>query len=1042
MLMTLLATSSCSLKMNTAASRNYTAFITRYNIYFNGDEHYKETLHSMETNYADDFTRMLLMHPAEAYGDQSYPPATGDFKRSIEKAQKAIQLRSIKKRPTRRAGKGNDPEYKKWLKRDEYNPFLHNAWMMMARSQYMNGDFLGAASTFFYISKHFNWLPNTVTEAKLWQARCYIAAGWLFEASSILERIKEKELETNKLRNLYNFCYADYYLRSGRLSECLPFLKESINGAKGAQKTRLTFLMGQIYQDLDSNAQAYKCFAKVEGTASASHRTRFNARIRQSEVFQGSDIKGEVKSLRAMTRKGANKEYLDQIYYAIGNLYLSRGDTTQAIDNYKLAVSKSTRNGIDKAFAQIALGKLYFKQGKYTLAQPCYAEAVPMLPATLAGYDVLKRQSDVLDRLADFSEKVELNDSLLELSQLPPDKQLDVAKRLAKELVDKEKREAEEKAREEYLAQQRANGTGLQMAGNASAAPSTFVMNTDNSWYFYNAGTRNAGRTEFQKRWGARRLEDDWRRRNKQSISIDSPLADNIMAADSIDTENEPAEPVEEKSKEAMEHENDPHYPEYYLKQIPNTEQEKETANAVIADGLYNLGIILKDDLDDFPAAEHEFNRLMSRYPDNPYRLEVYNNMFLMGLRQGNMAQTEKWRQLILEQFPDSKLADALRPADYATRLLAADSIQQQYYEQAYAAYMGNENAEVHRITALMQKDYPLSRIMPKFLFIDALSYVTENNPTEFEKQLRTLVERYPDTDVTPLATNYINLLQKGMKLNTASRGNVRGMLWNTRLTAASDSLGAENSDAAKFTFADGDTPTMLVLLYPVRYVQQNQLLFDVARFNFNTFTVRDFDLDPMRFGDLGLLCVKGFNNQAEAMRYRTMLENAPGFKLPESVIPITISESNFNLMLNEGRSFDEYFEAVGDHRLEEALEKVLPADEYEHPQPQVRNEDGEQAVNRPDPTTVEKTSVGKDKEASTPVAGQAAPESQKQSETQIKATVKTTPKPQTIVKPAAKPVAKPKPKSEPAPEPTVIPRPMPLHNVPEGSEGDDDLLD
>ncbi|MDE6378010.1 MAG: hypothetical protein K2K72_04625, partial [Duncaniella sp.] len=40
---------ACSTKKNTAASRKYQAFITRYNVYFNGDQHYKEPLKDMET---------------------------------------------------------------------------------------------------------------------------------------------------------------------------------------------------------------------------------------------------------------------------------------------------------------------------------------------------------------------------------------------------------------------------------------------------------------------------------------------------------------------------------------------------------------------------------------------------------------------------------------------------------------------------------------------------------------------------------------------------------------------------------------------------------------------------------------------------------------------------------------------------------------------------------------------------------------------------------------------------------------------------------
>ncbi|MDE6120178.1 MAG: tetratricopeptide repeat protein, partial [Muribaculaceae bacterium] len=164
---------SCSPNKNNAATRRYQEFITRYNIYYNGDTHYSETLADMEGKYEDDYSRMLFMHPVEAKADESAPQPSGNFDRSIEKAQKAIQIRSIKKKPPRKSGKSKDPKYKEWMKRDEYNPFLHNAWMMMGRSQFYNGDFLGAASTFFYVSRHFSWLPQTVTEARLMQALSY-----------------------------------------------------------------------------------------------------------------------------------------------------------------------------------------------------------------------------------------------------------------------------------------------------------------------------------------------------------------------------------------------------------------------------------------------------------------------------------------------------------------------------------------------------------------------------------------------------------------------------------------------------------------------------------------------------------------------------------------------------------------------------------------------------------------------------------------------------------------------------------------------------
>ena len=264
--------SSCSSKKNTAARRQYTAFITRYNVYYNGDTHFKETLDDMENKYEDDYSsRLLFMHPVEAKGDATAPQPTGDFTRSIEKAQKAIQLRSIKQRPARKPGKSRDEAYKAWMKRDEYNPFLHNAWMLMGRSQYFNGDFLGAASTFFYISRHFTWLPNTVTEAKLWQARSYVSLGWLFEAEMILTRIKPETLVNKELRGLYDFTMADWRLKSDDFEGAVPYLLGAIKADSGAQRTRLYFLLGQIYARLGRKREAYEAYKKAGSGASTSY---------------------------------------------------------------------------------------------------------------------------------------------------------------------------------------------------------------------------------------------------------------------------------------------------------------------------------------------------------------------------------------------------------------------------------------------------------------------------------------------------------------------------------------------------------------------------------------------------------------------------------------------------------------------------------------------------------------------------------------------------------------------------------------------------
>ncbi len=1046
------ALSSCSPKKNNAATRKYQAFITRYNIYYNGDTHYKETLKEMEDGYQDDYSSLLLIHPAVARGNSKAPQPSGNFDRSIEKAQKAIQLRSIKKKPKKQPGKSSDPAYKEWMKRDEYNPFLHNAWLMMGRSQYLNGDFLGAASTFFYTSRHFSWLPKTVTEARLWEARSYLAMDWLFEAETILRRVKpETDLTDGELKGLYYTSEADLLIKEKEWEKGAEMLRMAIPYVSKPQRTRLNFLLGQVYSRAGKKDLAYKAFQAAGGSSSASYRTKFNARIKQSEVFTGEDIAKEVGALRRMTRYDRNKEYLDQIYYAIGNLYLSRRDTTKAIENYELAVEKSTRSGIDKAMAQLTLGGLYYDRRLYAKAQPCYSEALPLISDNYPDYAVLKRRSDVLDELAVYSQNVELQDSLLRLAAMTPEQQMKVIEKLIADLKEKEKKEAEAAAREEFLANR--GQDGLQDQNNQ-----VFTMNNgDDSWYFYNTATKNAGRTEFQRRWGNRKLEDDWRRRNKQTFSFNDFGADTTSGEKAPEEGDVPADSVAAPDQEAMQKENDPHFPEYYLKQIPKTDLEKQTANDIIQEGLYNMGVILKDKMEDFPAAETEFETLLRRYPDNIYRLDAYYNLYLMFMRAGEMAKAERYRQLILTEFPDTKYGLALRDPDYIGSLRRMQEMEGQLYDQALDAYLDNDNAEVHALYSTVSKDFPLSKLMPKFMFLEALSYVTDRKPEEFKKTLMEMLERYPNTDLTEFASSYLKGLAQGRKLQHGV-SNMRGMLWDTRL--GNDSIPSDTTEL-KFDL-DPSQQQLLVLLFPTDEINPNALLFEVARHNFSSFVVKDFDLEQMNFGRLGLLIIKGFENVNEINHYLKVMNSSTQLELPPQVRPVVISVKNFDTLLRGGGSFDEYFKYMRDKTYEDTQERVLPSEFFEHEPPGVRPEgyedetsDADAPATEPEPEVTVEPSEADDSEPEVKpdVMPEPQPESKPEPKPEAEPEQKQEPEPEQQPKPESAPAPE-KPTATPLPEkpkpeaPRAKPVPTPatpapaLPDYPEGSEGDDPLLD
>lgn len=918
MIVTVILLQACSAKKNTAGSRFWQALNTRYNVYYHGKTNYDEQIKIVEDEYQDDYSQRLFVHPAEAKSSPKAPQPGGSFDRTIEKMQKAIALHSIKKKPNRKAGKGNDPKYKEWMKRDEYNPFLHNAWYLLAKSEYMKGDFLNAAATFRYIYRHFTWKEELSQEAQVWEALCYCAMGWTNEADNVLAHVHIDKIENKRIRSLANLAFADYYIKEKRNEQAIPYLAEAVKGMGGSQKVRLNFLLGQLYEDAGSNNLAYLAYKKAGSSNSSTYRTKFNARIKQSAVFTGTNVSSEVKALRNMARFDRNKEYLDQIYYAIGNLYLTRQDTVRAIENYIKAAEKSTRNGVDKAISQLTLGGVYFAQHKYDLAQPCYAEGITQINEDYPNYKMLKHRSDVLDELAVYSQNVTLQDSLLKLSEMSLDEQKKVIKKIIDELKKKEKEEEEAAKREEYLAQQGAQGNTLPAGKNQ---PTAFQMNNDNSWYFYNDATKNAGKTAFQQKWGNRKLEDNWRRRNKNTFSLGDDSDDTSTAAASDSTASAAGNDSTAVDKEALKRAEDPHFEEYYLKQIPKTEEQKQAAHDIIAEGLYNMGIILKDKLEDPDAAEFQFNELMRRYPGNEYRLEAYYNMYLMYMRYDRIGKAEACRDTILTSFADSKYGLAMQDPDYLDNLKNMETDQEFMYEQAYNDYLSNNNEAVHEAYAEMMRKYPLSKIMPKFMFIDALSYVTQRDYEQFKTTIKDLLQRYPETDITPVASGIVKQLNSGRKL-TGGSSNTRGMIWSTRLGNDSTPEGVER----KFTpFKDDfDKPHVFIILYPTDSVSSNMLLYEVARHNFNTFVVKDYDLEQMTFGRLGLLCVKGFANYDEVVHYRTVFDEDKDMVIPEGLHQVLISEGNFQLLLNEGRSFEDYFNYL-EHKNDKDVEGKVP---------------------------------------------------------------------------------------------------------------------
>ena len=918
---------ACSTKKNTAATRFYHSFTARYNIYYNGNQAFIEAQKQQEKNNKDDFTELLPVFPISNKSTQGV--GKSQYETAIEKSQKAIQLHSIQKKPQVSASDRQKPKVKKYLQREEYNPFLYKAWLMMAKSQYYKGEFIEAASTFSYITRHYAAEPLICGEARAWLARCYSQIGWFYDAEDALTRMT-RDTMNKKVRLERDASMAELLIRQERYKEALPYLQTTAKTAKGSlQKARLYYLLGQIDRQLGNREAAYKDFGKVI-SKNPTFELEFNARIQQTEVLseKSGQQKRMISRLRRMARNDKYKDCLDQVYFAIGNIYLSRQDTANAVTSYETGRTKATKSGVEKGALLLQLADIYWQQRKFNDAQRCYTEAIGMINKERKDYAEITRRSRVLDKLVPFTDAIHLQDSLQELSLMnEEDRNAAIDRMIA---LEKHRQEEARKASRDSAAQARMRDNAME--GNADAQidqPKARQNSNDNAeWYFYNPVAVSQGKQNFIKQWGKRENQDDWRRSNRTVINmpdkenlddLDEETRDSIMAAQAE------ADSIAQAEAEALEDPaNDPLKREYYLKDIPFTAEQKEASNLIIMDGLHHAGVIIKDDLEDFPLAVDMLNRICKQYPDYSQMQDVYYQLFLLYMRWKKPEMAEQYRNLLSQYYPESDTTRTITHPNFLYNAKYGRQIEDSLYAATYDAFRQKDFATVDANTQISTEEFPSGLNRPKFLFVHALSRMGRDDSKKIAADLRELVSRYPDSDVSKMAGMIVKGLEAGRKIGDSSYD--PGSLWSRRTLDASE-VGDSTKAEGKLT-AERNAPFVFLIAYPNDSLDDNQLLYDLARYNFTAYTVRQFDINKVSVGGLTQFRISGFANYDEAHMYaQKIFKNESLAEKLRHTHTFLISDKNLKLV-GVNYSFDDYTEYFEKFYAPMKLNTELPLDD------------------------------------------------------------------------------------------------------------------
>ena len=882
---------SCSTEKNTSRSRWWHSFNARYNTYYNGSVAYIDASLEKENGNKDNFTEMIPMYTVG--NKKSRELGKANYDKAIEKCEKAIKLHSITKRPEwtkRRRKTERDIE---WLSRKEYNPFLWKAWMLMGRSQFYQGAFDEAASTFSYMCRLYATQPAIYGRARAWLAKSYIEQDWLYDAEDVIRNMQRDSIHWRAQKE-WDFTYADYYIHTGDYDKAIPYLKKSIDHEmRKKQKARLCFLLGQLYAATGKNAEAYKAFKSVV-RKNPPYELEFNARIAMTEVMGASQAKKMVGKLKRMAASDKNKDYLDQVYYAIGNIYLAQKDTMKAISNYEKGNKKATRSGIEKGVLLLKLGDLYWQQEKFSDAQRCYGEAIGLLDKDRKDYEQLSARSKVLDELVPYTDAIHLQDSLQALAKMSEKDRNAAIDRVIAELKRQEKEQKRlEDEKNAQQTMQRNGAMGNRNNTNRNNTAQTQQNNRQNAvWYFYNAMAVQQGKQAFEKLWGKRENTDNWQRVNKTvvgNLNGDAEMELTEEQKDSI-AKAELAQDSLEQLKDSAQ--NDPHKREYYLAQIPFTEDQVATSNLAIMDGLYNSGVIFKDKLDNLDLSKKQFTRLETQYPDFEQKADMYYHLFLLYSRLGQHDVAAGYVEKLKAEYPENQWTILLTDPYFKENAQFGVHIEDSLYAATYDAFKADRLSEAKANAQISATRFPLGENRDKFLFIGGLAKLNDGDSKGCVDDMKAVVEKYPQSKLAEMAGMIVNGVNAGKPLHGARFD--LGDVWTRRtaVLADSDSINAKTFDAER------NTEFVFMLAYVPDSVDENKLLYQMAKVNFTHYVVRNFDLAIEDANGLRRMVVRGFRNYDEALQYARGLSEQAGLQqLLSGCKAIVISDKNLPLL-------------------------------------------------------------------------------------------------------------------------------------------------
>jgi tetratricopeptide (TPR) repeat protein len=807
---------------NTGASRFYNGMTARYNIYFNGYESFKSGLLKVNAGYTDDYAEILRVFE---YSDPSAPSrCSSDMERAIQKASKLISLKSITAKPEIKE-KGKLVEKDNSLpKRKEYNEWVDDSYLLIGKSRFYKHEYNEATAVFNYCISDAN-NPDIKKEASIWLSRIYNETGKYAEAYRTLSELGINGESSKYMRSMYYTTLADLFIKQKKYAEAIDPLSKAIDLVSGKRsKYRLTYLLAQLNEQAGNSKNAISLYRDVV-KMNPPYDVEFNARINIAGVFDVNsgnprDIRRE---LGKMLKDSKNKDFLDQIHFAMGRLSMKEGNESEAIESFRKSASAPSNNRNQKWRSFLALADYYFNKNDFLKAGKYYDSTVYFIDQKHPDYKQLQAKSQNLNAIVSQLTIIQKEDSLQKVASMTENERT----ALIISIIDKiTKAEAEGKPTDysdRYnLGQYYENERRFQ--GN---------IEQEGKWYFYNQTALTFGRTEFRRRWGDRKLEDNWRRSNKTRVT-------SSLASGNTDetTRNGP-----DTSKAALDYKN----PEFYLKNLPMTDSLLAVSNEKIANAYLNAGQAYYEKLADPVKATESFEKLLSRFPGNELVPEALYNLYNVN-KDINSAASEAYRQRLLQKYPSTEFAKILSDPEYFEKKMADIKMAGQVYLQAYNTYLTENFTEAISLCDEALKKYSTDQLAPKFLLLRAYCVARISDERTFKDELNKLIKQWPESEESKKAGEIIAYLNQEIPELKVEE---------------------EKEIAQELFVADTTSTNIFALIIAAPAFNINQATFDVISYNIDNYTNKNYRTEGTLVDNKYIMItVSGFTNYAQVLEY------------------------------------------------------------------------------------------------------------------------------------------------------------------------------